>query len=147
MEQNTAKGKASNVFKDVGVFNGFCRGFSPGKGSVPGHQNSGDGDGVKIFGPKTADYDGAGIADVGLGYFSGGEGLGDGNGAVKVVSVGGAQAGDGTAGLSPGSGELGMGVDDAADLGEFSIEQGMRVEVAGGAQGAFDDLAFEIGND
>lgn len=146
-EQDTAEGKAGDVFQDVGVLDGFCCGFSPGKGSVPGHENAGDGDGVKIFGAKTADNDDTGIADVGFADFRGGERLGHGNGPMEVIGMGGAQAGDGAAGLSPGSGEFGMGVDYAADLWEFSIEQGMRVEVAGGAEGAFDDLAFEIGND
>ena len=40
-----------------------------------------------------------------------------------------------------------MGVDDAADLGKFAIEQGVGVEIAGGAQRAFDDFAVEVGDD
>jgi hypothetical protein len=53
---------------------------------------------------------------------------------VEVVGVGGAEAGDGLAGLGPGCGEFGVGVDDAADLGEFAIEQQVGVEIAGGVE-------------
>ena len=40
-----------------------------------------------------------------------------------------------------------MGVDDAADGGEFAIEKQMGGEVAGGAEYAFDYFAVEIGDD
>ena len=66
---------------------------------------------------------------------------------MEVVGVGGAEAGNGAAGLCPGGGELRVGVDDAADLGKLAVEQGVRIQIAGGAQGAFDDLAVEIGDD
>ena len=103
--------------------------------------------GSRSAGAEAADDDGAGVADVGLGDFFGGERFGDGDGAVEVVGVGGAEAGDGPAGLRPGGGELGVGVDDAADLGELAVEEGVGVEVAGGAQRAFDDFAVEVGDD
>jgi hypothetical protein len=38
-------------------------------------------------------------------------------------------------------------VDDAAQLRKFAVKQGMGVEIAGGAQMAFDDFAVEIGDD
>ena len=66
---------------------------------------------------------------------------------MEVVGVGGAEAGNRAAGLRPGGGELGVGVDDAADLREFAVEQGVGVEIARGAQVAFDNLAVEIGDD
>jgi hypothetical protein len=112
------------------VFDGFGGGFAPGKGGVAGDQDAGNGDGVEALEPEAADDDRAGIALVGLGDLLGGEGFGDGNGAVEVVGVGGAEAGNGAAGLSPGGGELGVGVDDAADLGELAVEEGVCVEVA-----------------
>ena len=31
--------------------------------------------------------------------------------------------------------------------GKFAVEQGVGIEVAGGAQGAFDDFAVEVGDD
>jgi len=37
-------------------------------------------------------------------------------------------------------------VDDAADLGEFAIEEGVGVEVAGGAEGTVDYFAVEVGD-
>jgi hypothetical protein len=38
-------------------------------------------------------------------------------------------------------------MDDAADLREFAIEEGVGIEVAGGAEGAFDDFAIKVGDD
>ena len=66
---------------------------------------------------------------------------------MKVVGVGGAEAGNGAAGLRPGGGELGVRVDDAADLRKLAVEQGVRVQVARRAQGAFDDFAVQVGDD
>src|SRR5580700_11987362 len=40
-----------------------------------------------------------------------------------------------------------MSVNDAADLREFAIEKGVRVEIARWTQRAFDDVAVEIGDD
>ena len=40
-----------------------------------------------------------------------------------------------------------MRVDDATDLREFAVKQGVGIEIARRAQAAFDDVAFEIGND
>ena len=139
--------EAGNVLENVGVFHGFRGRLSPGKGGVAGNQDSGDGDGVEMVEAEATDDDGAGVADVAGGDFFGGEGFGERDGAMEVIGVGGSQAGDRTAGLRPGGSELGMGVDDAADLGEFAVEQGMGIEIAGGAQAAFDDGAVEIGDD
>ena len=75
------------------------------------------------------------------------ERLGDRDGAVEVVGVGGAEGGDGEAGLGEAGGELGVGVDDRADGGELAVEQGVGVEVGGGLEVAFDDLAVEVGDD
>ncbi len=81
-------------------------------------------DGVKTVPAKAPYDDGASIADIGLFDFLRGERFGDRNRAVKVVGVGGAEARDRTARLRPGGGELGMGVNDAADLRELAVEQG-----------------------
>ena len=50
---------------------------------MAGDQNAGDGDGVEVLGAEAADDDGAGIADVGLGDFLGGEGSVTGTGPWK----------------------------------------------------------------
>src|SRR5436305_9286335 len=49
-------------------------------------------------------------------YFLIGHHIGDGNGAVKIVSMGRAKAGDGAAGLRPGRCIFGMGMGNSADL-------------------------------
>ena len=59
-QQGAAEGEAGNVLQDIGVFNCFCSGFSPGEGGMAGDQNAGDGDGVKAFGAEALDNDGAG---------------------------------------------------------------------------------------
>src|SRR5580658_4889681 len=116
------------------MFDRFGRSLSPGKGSMAGDQDAGCGNWIDSVLAESPNDDRAGAADVAAGNFLGGEGLGDRDRAVKVVGMGGAEAGDGFAGLRPGGGELRMGMDDAADLGKFAIEQGMGVEVARGAQ-------------
>ena len=147
IEQHGTVGEAGDEFEEVGVFHGRGGSLAPGEGSVPCDQDSGDGEGVEFAILKEAGNDGAGIEDVGFLDFGGGERLGDGDFAMEVVSVGGAEAGDGTAGLSPGGGELGVGVDDAADLREFAVEQEVGIEVAGRIQRAFHNGAVKGGQD
>ena len=48
--------------------------------------------------------------------------LGDGDRAVEIIRVGGAETGDLAAGLRPSGCILGMGVDYAADFGEGFVE-------------------------
>jgi hypothetical protein len=114
---------------------------------VSGDEDSGDGDWVEVFGTEAADNYGSRVADVAGGDLFGGERLCDGNGAVEVVGVGGAEAGDGAASLGPGGGKFRVGVDDATDLGELAVEESVGVEIAGGAKVPIDDLAVEVGDD
>jgi hypothetical protein len=143
-EEDTAEGKAGNVLEDVGVFNGLGGIFAPRKRSMAGYQHAGDGEGVEILQAEAADDDRTRVVDVGLDYLGGGEGLGHGNGTVKVVGMGGAEAGNGASGLGPRGGEFGVGVNDAADLGKLAIEHGVGVQVAGRSQRAFYDVAVEV---
>ena len=71
----------------------------------------------------------------------------DGDGAVEVVGVRGAERRDREAGLREAGGELGVRVHDGADGGELAVEQRVGVEVGGGTEVAFDDLAVEVGDD
>lgn len=95
---------------------------------------------------EAADDGEAGLVNVAAGDGLVGERLGAGDGAVEVVGVGGAEGGDGEAGLGEGGGELGVGMDDGADLGELAIEEGVGVEVGGGLEGAVDEDAVEVGH-
>ena len=94
-EQGRPEGKAGDVFEHIGVLDGFGGRGSPGEGSVPGDQHTRDGDGVEFLGAEAAHDHRTRVAHVGLGDFRGGERLGDGDRAVEVVGVGGAEAGDG----------------------------------------------------
>ena len=145
-QQGATEGQTRNVLKNVGVFDRLRWGLSPGKGSMAGDQHSGYGDWIESSSLETASDDGSSIADVALGDFVGGKWLGDGNRTMEVIGVGGAEAGDGAPGLRPRGCKLGVGVDDAADLGKLAVEVGMRVQVARGAKRAFDDFAFEVGD-
>ena len=100
-QEHTAEGEAGDVLEYVGVFDSFGDVFAPGKRGVAGDKDAGDCNGVEGLGTEAADDYGAGIADVGLGDFGGGEGCGDGDGAMEVVGVGGAEARNGPAGLGP----------------------------------------------
>jgi len=116
-QKRAPEGQPGDVLEDIRVFDSFGGALAPGKRGMASHKHTGDGDGVEALRSETANDDRAGIAYVGFSHFGGGEGLGDGNRTVKIVGVSGAQAGYLAAGLRPGGGELGVGVDNAADLG------------------------------
>jgi len=120
---------------------------SPAEGGVAVDEAGGDGDGVDAVLPEVSDYGEAGLVDVaaGDGFIVQGRGAWD--GAVEVVGVGGAEGWDGQAGLGEAGGELGVGVDDAADGGKLAVEEGVGVEVGGGFEFAVDDVAVEVGDD
>jgi hypothetical protein len=82
---------------------------------------------------EAPDDDGGSVSNVALGNFLGGKGISNGNGTVEVVGVSCAKAGDRSAGLGPGSCELRVGVNDAADRGELAVQMGVRVQVTRGA--------------
>ena len=126
-KQDGAEGETGDVFENVGVLERISYGFAPCKRGVAGDQNSRDGEGVEAFRTEAPDDDSAGVANIGLGDFLGGEGFGERDGAVEVVGVGCAEAGDGTASLGPGGCKLRVGVDDAADLRKFAVEIGVCV--------------------
>jgi hypothetical protein len=147
VEEGGSESQPSNVFENIGIFDCVGWRFSPCEGGMTGNEDSGYRDGVETLSAKTANDDGAGIANVAGGDFLSGESFCDRDGTVEVVGVGGAKAGNGLAGLGPGGGEFGVGVDDAAYLREFPVKQGMGVEIAGGTKGAFNNFAVEIRND
>ena len=69
------------------------------------------------------------------------------HGPVEIVGMGRAEAGDRPSRLRPGGRVFGMGVGDAADIGERLVEFQMGRQVGRGAQIAVDDPAVEIGHD
>jgi len=85
--------------------------------------------------------------DVAAGDCVVGEGRGTWDRSVEIVGVGGTERGDGEPGLGEAGGELGVGVDDAADGWELAVEERVGVEVGGGFEFAVDDLAVEVGDD
>lgn len=96
---------------------------------------------------EAADDGKAGLMDVAAADGDVGEWVCAGDGAVEVVGVGGAEGGDGHAGLSEGGGVLGVGVDDGTDGWELAVQKGVGVEIGGGAEATLDDVAHEIGDD
>jgi hypothetical protein len=87
--------------------------LAPGERRMASHENSGDRFGIQSGeGRDNGPAGGAFVVVVDLG---GREMFSYGDGAVKVISVGGAKTGDLTSGLGPGGGCARMSVDDAAD--------------------------------
>lgn len=147
VQENRTEGKAGNVLEDVRMFYCVRRVFSPGKGSVSSDQRPRNGNGIEPPGAKVSNDDCAGISHVAAGDFLRGEGFGDGDRAVEVIGVRGAEAGDGTSSLRPGGGKFRMCVNDASNRWEFAIEESVGIKIAGRAKGAFDDIPVEIGDD
>jgi len=129
-QQGAAVGEACYVLKDIGVFDGLGGCFTPDKWGMAGDEDSGNGERIEIVPSEAADDDCAGAANVGFGDFFGSQWLGDRDGAVEVIGVGGAEARNRAACLGPGGSELRVRVDDATDGREFAIEQGVGVEIA-----------------
>ena len=140
---------AGDGFEGDGVFEGFFGGAAPDEGGVAGDEDGGHIVGVEGGGAETFDDDFAGVEFVVGGNFGGGELAGAGDGAVEVVGVGGAEAGDFAVGLGEGGGVEGVGVDDAADVGEVLVEVEVGGGVGGGAVGCplCEDLAGGEGED
>src|SRR5512140_3374953 len=83
------------------------------------------------------DDDNASVSLVLVGYFMGSHVAGDRNGAVKVIGVRSAKAGNRTPSLAPGGGEFGVGVSDATDFWKGLVEFEVRGEIGGRFQRAF----------
>lgn len=76
-----------------------------------------------------------------------GEGAADGDFAVEVVGVGGAEAGDAAAGLGEDGGVGAVGVADGADGGPGAVEFEVGFGIGGGVECPFGDVAFEVDED
>ena len=146
-EGEGAIGHAGACFQDYGVVSGVVGVFAPAEGGVSGYEDGGDGEGIDLVLLKVADDGEAGLVDVASVDGFGGEFRGAGDRAVEIVGVGGAEGGNGEAGLGEAGGVLGVGVDDGADGEEFAVEEGVGVEVGGGLEGSVDDVAVEVGDD
>jgi hypothetical protein len=72
IQKSAAVGEACDVLEHIGVFNGLGGGFAPDKGGMAGYENSRNGERVQVVPLESAEDDGAGVADVGLGDFIGG---------------------------------------------------------------------------
>ncbi len=136
---------ASNGFEQGGVVCGEKNIFAPGKGSVPCDKNSGDGEGIEIL-------ESAGDGEAGVEYVAAIDFLvcevgGDGNFAVEIVRVRGAERWNGHASLRPCSCEVGMGVSDAANGREFPVKEQVGGEIRGRFERTFDDFACEVSDD
>ncbi len=66
--------------------------FSPGERSVPGNQDSGNGERIKML--EAAGNGNAGVEDIIAADFVWGQFGGYGNGAVKIIRMGGSIGGD-----------------------------------------------------
>ena len=115
------------VLEHDGVMSGLSRTAAPDEGSVSVHQHCGYG---KRIDSHEASSDGFPCIEnvVPLNLLIG-ESFRDGYGAVEVVSVSRAEGRNLLAGLGPGSGVGGVGVDDRPDARKLAIEMEVRVEI------------------
>ena len=134
-------------FEDYGVVGGGVGVSAPDEGGVAVDQAGGDCQGVDFVLVEVRDNGQACLVNVPAADGFVGERFGAWDGAIEVVGVGGAQGWNGEAGLGEAGGELGVGVDDGADGGEFSVEESVGVEVGGGFEFTVDDFAVEVGDD
>src|SRR5436305_1569339 len=121
-------------FENHGIVGGGVGVGAPAEGGVAVDEAGGDGGGVDFVLLEVVDYREAGFVDVAAGDGFVVQGRGAGDLSVEIVGVSGAERWDGQAGLGEAGGELGVGVDDAADGGELAIEEGVGVEVGGGLE-------------
>ena len=103
----------SNLFGDDSMIDGLVGILTPGKGTVVLDQDSRGMDGVDIVLLKTVDDDYAGVLLIRC-HLVLGHSLGAGNAVVEVVCMRRADVGNILAGLGPGGGIGGVGVDDTA---------------------------------
>src|ERR1700691_592447 len=109
-----------------------------------GNQYAGDVVGIDVSLREGIHDDAAGVQLIVRADFLGLHFGGDGDVAVKIVGMGGAEAGD----IAEGLGEAGCGermrVDDAADVGEGSVQVQVGGRVGGGAMFSIEDFtAFD----
>ena len=110
--------------------------FAPGEGPVAGTDHAGDGGGLDAPLLESLDDNYARVFLVILLQLPLGQVAGAGDGAVEVVSVGGAEAGDVLPRLGPGHRVGAVGVDDAPDAGERLVKFDVGLGVAGGLPSA-----------
>ncbi len=138
VEEEGIEGDAGAHFEGDAVVEGVLGGGAPGEGGVVVLEDGGEVEGVEVL---LAEGIGDGVAGVGfvvVGDFCGGEGAAEGDGAVEVVGVSGAEAGEGATGLGPAGGGGAVGVADAANAGEGAVEDEVGGGVRGGAEGSCD---------
>ena len=126
------------------MVDGLGRVLAPGEGAVAVADDRGHGDGVDAAFLEGLDDDVAGVELIALVQLLLRQVARAGDRAVKVVGVGGAEAGDVLPGLGPADGVGAVGVDDAADLREGVVEHQMGLGVGGGVQLALDLVAFQV---
>ena len=141
-----AVSQPGDEFKQVGMFHSGCRGLAPGKGRMAGDQDARHSERVKLSLMKEPGNHQAGVQDIGIFHFAGGQRRGAWDLAVKVIGMRCAKAGDWLASLGPGGGEFRVGVNHAANLRKLPVEQQMGVQIARRIERAFDNRAVKTGN-
>ena len=137
------EGHAGDLLQHHGMVHGLRRVLAPGEGAVVAADHAGHMHGVDIAGFEGLHDDHAGVVLVARVNLLGGQAARAGHGAVEVVGVCGAVAGDVAAGLGPAHRVRAVGVHDAAQLRERLVEHQMGLGVGGGVEGALDDLAVQ----
>ena len=115
--------------------------LAPGEGAVADADHAWDGRGLNAPLLKSVHNDDPGVFLIVLLQLTLGQMAGAGDGAVKVVGVGGAEAGDILPRLGPGHGVGAVGVDNAPHARERLVQLQMGLGIAGGLPLALHPLA------
>ena len=141
------EGHAGDLLQHHGMVHGLRRVLAPGEGAVVAADHAGHMHGVDVSGLEGLHDDHAGVVLVARIDLLGGQAARAGHGAVEVIGVRGAVAGDVAPGLRPAHRVRAVGVHDAAQLGKRLVEHQMGLGVGGGVEVSFDHLAVQGDHD
>lgn len=142
-----AEGHVSAHFKGDAVLERVHGVFSEGERCVMDLQDGRHFEWAELQLAQALDNGDAGEMLIVLRDFSGCERAHQWDGAVKVVRVRGAEAGNLTTRLRKHGGMQAVRVRDAADLGEFTVKDEMRFRVGGGPEAALHHPAIQVEDD
>ena len=136
------QGHGGNFFNQDGVVSGVGGSFAPAERSMACDESARYMQGIAF---ADAANDGqTRVVFVVVVDLRRGQGLRDRDGAVEIVGVGGAKAGDFALRLSPSRGGTGMRVGDATDRREGFVENEVSRKIGGGTETPFDGFTVEI---
>ena len=133
-----------HFFQHNSVIDCLGRVFAPDEGAMMGAQSGGHMDRIQLPVPESLHNHIAGVFLIIPFHFLRCQIPAAGDASPKIIRVGGAEAGDIQTGLCPGGGIGAVGVDNATQSGEGSVERQVGGRIRGGIQFALNPIALKI---